>query len=265
MKPSSVIVPVRQSTRGSSSAHRRRIDRHERRHRRQARRPGELRSGQTAAQKSRRSRDEYLHARSHVSGAPREHTSKVAIVTGAGTGIGRAVALGLLDEGYAVVLAGRRAALLEETVADAGSHGDARARRADRRRPIRHRCGRCLPRRATPSDGSTCCSTTPASNTRGVPLEELTVEQWKSVVDVNLTGAFLCTQQAFLLMKDQQPRGGRIINNGSISAHVAPSALRALHRDQARDHRAHEIDRRSTAADTTSRAGRSTSAMPPRT
>jgi NAD(P)-dependent dehydrogenase (short-subunit alcohol dehydrogenase family) len=144
--------------------------------------------------------------------------TKVAIVTGAGTGIGRAVAIGLLDEGYAVVLAGRRAAQLKETVEQAASHAT-----------------RAL---AVPTD-----VTDPASvhalfgatrsafgrldllfnnagmTTRGVPLEELTVEQWRSVVDVNLTGAFLCTQQAFLLMKDQQPRGGRIINNGSISAY----------------------------------------------
>jgi hypothetical protein len=78
--------------------------------------------------------------------------------------------------------------------------------------------------------------------TRGVPLEELTVEQWKSVVDVNLTGAFLCTQQAFRVMKDQQPQGGRIINNGSISAYTPTSTLRALYRHQARHHRAHQVD-----------------------
>ena len=75
-----------------------------------------------------------------------------------------------------------------------------------------------------------------------VPLEDLTVEQWRQVVDVNLTGAFLCTQAAFRLMKDQDPRGGRIINNGSISAHAPAAELRALHGHQARDHRADQID-----------------------
>jgi NAD(P)-dependent dehydrogenase (short-subunit alcohol dehydrogenase family) len=143
---------------------------------------------------------------------------KVAIVTGAGAGIGRGVAIGLLEEGYSVVLAGRRAAPLQQTVKQAGSHG-----------------ARAL---AVPTDVSDPASVralftatrdafgrldllfnNAGTNTRGVPLEELTVEQWQSVVDVNLTGAFLCTQQAFLLMKDQRPRGGRIINNGSISAH----------------------------------------------
>jgi NAD(P)-dependent dehydrogenase (short-subunit alcohol dehydrogenase family) len=143
---------------------------------------------------------------------------KVAIVTGAGTGIGKGVAIGLLEEGYSVLLAGRRAGLLEQTVGEAGSHG-----------------ARAL---AVPTDVSDPASVralfiaardrfgrldllfnNAGITTRGVPLEELTVEQWKSVVDVNLTGAFLCTQQAFLIMKDQRPRGGRIINNGSISAH----------------------------------------------
>jgi NAD(P)-dependent dehydrogenase (short-subunit alcohol dehydrogenase family) len=143
---------------------------------------------------------------------------KVAIVTGAGTGIGRAVAIGLLEDGYSVVLAGRRAALLEQTVKDAGAHG---ARAAVVPTDV-----------GDPAAVRTLFATTRNTfgrldllfnnagiATRAVPLEELTVEQWKSVVDVNLTGAFLCTQQAFLLMKDQQPQGGRIINNGSISAH----------------------------------------------
>jgi NAD(P)-dependent dehydrogenase (short-subunit alcohol dehydrogenase family) len=144
--------------------------------------------------------------------------TRVAIVTGAGTGIGRAVAIGLLDEGYAVVLAGRRAAQLQQTVEQAAS-GATRAL--------------VVPTDvADPASVHALFDATRSTfgrldllfnnagmTTRGVPLEELTIEQWRSVVDVNLTGAFLCTQQAFLLMKDQQPRGGRIINNGSISAY----------------------------------------------
>ena len=144
--------------------------------------------------------------------------SKVAIVTGAGTGIGRAVAIGLLEADYAVVLAGRRQALLEQAVLEAGAHGahalvvptdvgDPDAVRA-LFAATRERFGRL-----------DVLFNNAGITTRGA-LEELTVQQWKSVVDVNLTGAFLCTQQAFLLMKWQQPQGGRIINNGSISAHV---------------------------------------------
>jgi NAD(P)-dependent dehydrogenase (short-subunit alcohol dehydrogenase family) len=144
--------------------------------------------------------------------------SKVAIVTGAGTGIGRAVAIGLLEDGFSVVLAGRRSAWLEQTVHDAGVQGahtlvvptdvsDPAAVRA-LFATTRDTFGRL-----------DLLFNNAGAATRGVPLEELTVEQWQSVVDVNLTGAFLCTQQAFLLMRDQQPQGGRIINNGSISAH----------------------------------------------
>jgi NAD(P)-dependent dehydrogenase (short-subunit alcohol dehydrogenase family) len=145
--------------------------------------------------------------------------SKVAIVTGAGTGIGRAVAIGLLEADYAVVLAGRRQALLEQAVLEAGAHGEhALVVPTDVGDPdavrglfaaTRDRFGRL-----------DVLFNNAGITTRGAPLEELTVEEWKSVVDVNLTGAFLCTQQAFLLMKSQQPQGGRIINNGSISAHV---------------------------------------------
>ena len=140
-------------------------------------------------------------------------------MTGAGSGIGRAVAIGLLEEGYSVALAGRRAAALEETVDLAGTlrvHaiavptdvGDARAVRA-LFAEARSRFGRL-----------DVLFNNAGVSARGVPLEELTVDEWQSVVDVNLTGAFLCTQQAFLLMKNQDPQGGRIINNGSISAHA---------------------------------------------
>ena len=152
--------------------------------------------------------------------------SKVAIVTGAGTGIGSAVAIGLLEEGYSVVLAGRRAARLEQTRTDAGAHG-ARALvlPTDVCDPA---AVRALFTAAHATFGRLdLLFNNAGTSTRGVPTEELTVEQWKSVVDVNLTGAFLCTQQAILLMRDQQPQGGRIINNGSISAstprpHSAP-------------------------------------------
>ena len=128
------------------------------------------------------------------------------------------MAIGLLEADYAVVLAGRRQALLEQAVLEAGAHGaHALAVPTDVADPdavralfaaTRERFGRL-----------DLLFNNAGITTRGA-LEELTVEQWKSVVDVNLTGAFLCTQQAFLLMKSQQPQGGRIINNGSISAHV---------------------------------------------
>ena len=144
--------------------------------------------------------------------------SKVAIVTGAGSGIGRAVAIGLLDDGYAVVLAGRRSEWLQPTADDAGPLGaHTLVVPTDVSDPA---AVRALFARTRDSFGRLdLLFNNAGTGTRGVPLEELTVEQWKSVVDVNLTGAFLCTQQAFLMMKDQQPQGGRIINNGSISAY----------------------------------------------
>jgi NAD(P)-dependent dehydrogenase (short-subunit alcohol dehydrogenase family) len=143
---------------------------------------------------------------------------KVAIVTGAGTGIGRAVAIGLLQDGYSVVLAGRRADLLEQTVRDAGPQAaHALAVPTDVSDPA---AVRALFAATSDRFGRLDVLFNNAGVTTRGSLEELTVEQWKSVVDVNLTGAFLCTQQAFLLMKDQQPQGGRIINNGSISAYA---------------------------------------------
>ena len=143
----------------------------------------------------------------------------VAIITGAGTGIGNRTALALLGEGYSVALAGRRIEALEATVAESGPAAS-----------------RAL---VVPTDVSDPTSVhalfTQAKERFGridllfnnagisappVPLEDLTYDQWKSVVDVNLTGAFLCTQEAFRIMKSQNPMGGRIINNGSISAYV---------------------------------------------
>ena len=147
------------------------------------------------------------------------HTpTKVAIVTGAGSGIGRAVALALLDHNYSVVLAGRRADRLHET-ANQSNHADrALAVPTDVADPAavrrlfdaaQEQCGRL-----------DLLFNNAGANAPAVPLDELTVDQWRAVVDANLTGAFLCTQQAFRIMKAQTPRGGRIINNGSISAHA---------------------------------------------
>src|SRR6266481_2675123 len=148
-----------------------------------------------------------------------DSSGKVAIVTGEGTGIGKQAALALLYEGYSVVLAGRRKERLDATVVESKSPGS-----------------RTL---VVPTDiGNPASVKALFAKTRetfgrldllfnnagvgapGIPLEDLTYEQWKSVVDINLTGAFLCIQEAFRIMKAQEPRGGRIINNGSISAHA---------------------------------------------
>ena len=175
---------------------------------------------------------------------------KVAIVTGAGTGVGRAVALALAQEDYAVVLAGRRATLLEETatlarelgantlvkptnVGDPESVSNLFAKTRDtfgRLDLLFNNAGQGAP---------------------AIPLEELTFDQWQNVVDVNLTGPFLCTQEAFQLMKNQKPRGGRIINNGSVSAQAprpnsspytaTKHAITGLTRSTALDGREHGI------------------------
>ncbi len=145
-------------------------------------------------------------------------TQRVAIVTGAGSGIGKASALALLRDGYCVALAGRRAEALLQTAAES-------------------RAGeRALPLPTDVTSGESVRALFAATkrqfgrldvlfnnagiSSAGVPLEELAFDQWKSVVDTNLTGPFLCTQEAFQLMKSQQPMGGRIINNGSVSAHA---------------------------------------------
>lgn len=176
--------------------------------------------------------------------------SRIAVVTGAGSGIGRATALALIKEGYSVVLAGRRIEALEQTLDHTG---------ADRARAI-----------VIPTDVSDAASVralfaktkekfgrldllfnNAGTNVPAIPLEDLSVEQWKQVIDVNLTGAFLCIQEAFRLMKSQSPRGGRIINNGSISAHAprpnsAPytaskHAISGLTRSAALDGRKYDI------------------------
>jgi len=144
---------------------------------------------------------------------------KVAIVTGAGSGIGKATALALLKEGYSVALAGRRADALEQAVKDAGAAASrALAVPTDVSDPA---SVRALFAKTKEKFGRLdLVFNNAGQNAPGIPLEELTFEQWQSVVNANLTGAFLCTQEAFRVMKSQTPRGGRIINNGSISAHA---------------------------------------------
>jgi len=145
--------------------------------------------------------------------------TKIAIVTGAGSGIGRAVALALLNDGYRVALAGRRRDALEQTLGAAGSAADrALAVPTD---VSDEASVRSLFAKVKDSYGRLDLLFNNAGvGAPGVNLEDLSVEQWKTVVDINLTGVFLCMQEAFRMMKSQQPRGGRIINNGSISAHA---------------------------------------------
>ncbi len=145
--------------------------------------------------------------------------NKVAVVTGAGTGIGKAAALALLKDGYRVALAGRRAELLEQTAKDAGAaQHNALVAPTDVSDPA---AVKALFAKTREAFGRIDVLFNNAGlNAPGIPFEDLTYEKWKAVIDVNLNGMFLCAQEAFRHMKDQQPRGGRIINNGSISAHA---------------------------------------------
>jgi NAD(P)-dependent dehydrogenase (short-subunit alcohol dehydrogenase family) len=145
-------------------------------------------------------------------------TGKVAIVTGAGSGVGKAAALALLKDGWRVALAGRRIEPLQQVAAESGAGDRALAVSADVSDPA---SVKALFDQTVQAFGRLDVLFNNAGvNAPGVPLEELTLEQWKNVVDINLTGMFLCIQQAFRVMKAQSPQGGRIINNGSISAHT---------------------------------------------
>jgi NAD(P)-dependent dehydrogenase (short-subunit alcohol dehydrogenase family) len=146
-------------------------------------------------------------------------TENVAIVTGAGTGIGRAAAVALAREGYAVVLAGRRAEALEMTAKEART-GSARTLVVPTDVGDPGSVTALFARTREAFGRLDLLFNNAGSGAPAIPLEDLTYEQWKAVVDANLTGAFLCTQEAFRTMKSQEPRGGRIINNGSISAHA---------------------------------------------
>jgi NAD(P)-dependent dehydrogenase (short-subunit alcohol dehydrogenase family) len=176
--------------------------------------------------------------------------SKIALVTGAGTGIGKAVALALMREGYAVVLAGRRQDKLDETAVAGNAIG---ARSLSVATDV-----------SEPDSVKALFAKTKATfgrldvlfNNAGIgapamPLEELPLDTWRKVVDINLTGMFLCTQEAIRIMKAQDPRGGRIINNGSISAHtprphavaytVTKHGVTGLTKQTALDCRGHDI------------------------
>jgi NAD(P)-dependent dehydrogenase (short-subunit alcohol dehydrogenase family) len=174
--------------------------------------------------------------------------AKVAIVTGAGTGVGKAAALALMKAGYAVALAGRRKEPLEETARE-GAPGTSLVVPTDVRDVASIRA---LFAKVKETYGRLDVLFNNAGmGAPPVPFEELPVEKWKEVVDTNLTALFVCTQEAFKIMKDQNPRGGRIINNGSISAHTprprsaaytsTKHAVTGLTKSTALDGRAYDI------------------------
>jgi len=143
-------------------------------------------------------------------------TTKIAVVTGAGSGIGRAVALALAEVGFTLVLAGRKLPALESVAREAGAGAGAISVPTDV--ADRGSVDALFARVAQEFGRLDLLFNNAGTGSPPAPLEDVTFEQWKSVIDTNLTGAFLCTQAAFRLMKTQKPRGGRIINNGSISA-----------------------------------------------
>jgi NAD(P)-dependent dehydrogenase (short-subunit alcohol dehydrogenase family) len=174
---------------------------------------------------------------------------RVAIITGGGRGIGKATALAFLEDGYRVALAGRHRDTLERTAAESGAGDRALVIPTDVADPdsvdalfaeVRNQLGRL-----------DVLFNNAGAGARPVPIDELTFDEWRKVVDVNLTGTFLCTRAAFRLMKAQDPRGGRIINNGSISAHAPrPSsspytatkhAITGLTKSTSLDGRQHDI------------------------
>jgi NAD(P)-dependent dehydrogenase (short-subunit alcohol dehydrogenase family) len=143
---------------------------------------------------------------------------RVAIVTGAGTGIGKAAALALLGEGWSVALAGRRAEMLDGAIAESGAGERALAVVTDvgKQDSVRNLFAKAVERFGRLD----LLFNNAGTGAPAVPMEDLTLAQWQAVVDANLTGAFLCSQEAIRIMKGQNPKGGRIINNGSISAHA---------------------------------------------
>lgn len=175
--------------------------------------------------------------------------TKTAIVTGAGSGVGKAIAAGLLGAGYTVVMAGRRQEALEEAAREIGGEGKTLLVPTDITDPD---SVATLFARTKEAYGRLDLLVNNAGiGAPAIPLEDLTVAQWRAVVDTNLTGAFLCTQEAFRFMKAQDPRGGRIINNGSVSAYAprpfsAPytatkHAILGLTKSTALDGRAYDI------------------------
>ncbi len=176
-------------------------------------------------------------------------SNKVALVTGAGSGVGRACALGLMKAGFSVVLAGRRADRLSETAAAGRAFGDSLVAPSDMTDPAS--IAALFARTVETFGRLDVLFNNAGIGAPPVPFEDVTIEQWKAVVDTNLTAPFLCTQHAFRIMKNQTPRGGRIINNGSISAHAprpfsaaytsTKHAITGLTRSTSLDGRAYDI------------------------